>query len=47
LQLGGQAVFDIRDFGMDPPRVLVFKVDPLVTVRIDVVATREGQQGAG
>lgn len=35
----GQSVFDIRDFGMEPPRILMLKVEPQVTVRIDVVAT--------
>ncbi|HUY21704.1 MAG TPA: YceI family protein [Acidimicrobiales bacterium] len=34
----GEHVFDIRDFGMDPPRVLVLKVYPDVTVRVRVVA---------
>jgi hypothetical protein len=46
LQLAGQATFDIRDFGMEPPRVLMFKVDPEVSVRIDVVATRDPEKGA-
>jgi hypothetical protein len=34
-------VFDIRDFKMDPPRLLMLKVHPEVTVRIDVVAGRQ------
>ena len=37
----GQSVFDIRDFKMDPPRLLMLKVHPEVTVRIDVVADRQ------
>ena len=28
LQLDGQATFDIRDFGMEPPRILMFRVQP-------------------
>jgi polyisoprenoid-binding protein YceI len=48
LAIAGQSVFDIRDFGMDPPRILMLKVDPQVTVRIDVVAQRAtDEQGAG
>jgi polyisoprenoid-binding protein YceI len=42
LQLDGQATFDIRDFGMEPPRILMFKVRPEVDVRVEVVARKEG-----
>ena len=28
--LSGQSVFDIRDFGMEPPRILMLKVEPEV-----------------
>jgi polyisoprenoid-binding protein YceI len=42
LQLDGRATFDIRDFGMEPPRVLMLKVDPEVEVRVAIVARREG-----
>jgi polyisoprenoid-binding protein YceI len=46
LAITGQSVFDIRDFGMEPPRILMLKVDPMVTVRIDVVAERSaGEEG--
>jgi hypothetical protein len=41
LQLEGTHEFDIRDFGMEPPRVLLLRVDPLVRVRLRVVARRE------
>ena len=37
----GSSTFDIRDFGMDPPKVLMLKVHPEVTVAIDVVAEKE------
>ena len=37
----GRPRFDIRDFGMDPPRVLMFKVDPEVDVAVDIVAEKE------
>ena len=42
LRLSGRASFDIRDFGMDPPRILMFKVEPEVDVRVDIVAEKEG-----
>ena len=37
----GQSTFDIRDFGMEPPRILLLKVEPDVTVRVEIVATKE------
>ena len=39
--LAGQSTFDIRDFGMEPPRILMLKVEPEVTVRVEVVAEEE------
>lgn len=42
ITLAGEARFDIRTFGMEPPRVLVLKVEPEVDVRIEVHAVREG-----
>jgi polyisoprenoid-binding protein YceI len=41
LRLEGQHVFDIRDFGMDPPRILTLRVHPEVSVRIAIIATRD------
>lgn len=41
LHITGEAVFDIRDFGMEPPRIFMLRVHPEVTVRIDVVAEKE------
>lgn len=38
LAIGGESTFDIRDFGMEPPRILMLRVHPTVTVRIAVVA---------
>ncbi|MFI5040515.1 MAG: YceI family protein [Acidimicrobiales bacterium] len=37
--LEGQRVFDIRDFGMEPPRILALRVYPDVSVRVSIVAT--------
>ena len=41
LQLSGESTFDIRDFGMDPPKILMLKVQPEVGVRVEIVAERE------
>jgi polyisoprenoid-binding protein YceI len=41
VQLDGSSRFDIRDFGMEPPRMLMLKVEPDVDVRIEVVAIAE------
>ena len=38
LILEGEHVFDIRDFGVKPPRILMLRVDPMVKVRIRLVA---------
>lgn len=31
--ISGESVFDVRDFSMEPPRILMLKVEPEVTVR--------------
>ena len=41
VSMSGESVFDIRDFGMDPPRILMLKVQPEVTVRVEIVAEKE------
>jgi polyisoprenoid-binding protein YceI len=41
LQLEGESTFDVRDHGMDPPRILMIKVEPDVRVRVSIVAQRE------
>ena len=38
LRLVGEHTFDIRDFGMDPPKILMFRVEPEVDVRVEIVA---------
>jgi polyisoprenoid-binding protein YceI len=40
--LAGASTFDIRDFGMEPPKILMFKVEPTVQVRVEIIAEREG-----
>lgn len=40
VQLEGRSQFDIRDFGMQPPRVLMFRVEPHVDVKVQIVAVK-------
>ena len=46
ISLTGTSRFDIRDFGMEPPKVLMLKVEPEVDVRVEIVAVEDddGQQ---
>jgi len=41
LELSGQSRFDVRDFGMEPPRILMLKVHPEVDVRVEIVAEED------
>ena len=41
IQLDGRSSFDIRDYGMEPPRMLMLKVEPVVDVRVEIFAVRE------
>jgi polyisoprenoid-binding protein YceI len=43
LVLEGQHTFDMRDFGVNPPRILTLKVDPAVRVRVRLVADEEDE----
>jgi len=45
IELEGERVFDIRDFGMEPPRILTLRVHPDVSVRVSIVATSDGKGG--
>ena len=38
--LAGQKTFDVRDFGLEPPRILLLKVEPDVTVKVAIVAEK-------
>ncbi len=42
LNLEGEHVFDIRDYNIEPPKLLMLKAYPDVTVRVRIVARREG-----
>jgi polyisoprenoid-binding protein YceI len=41
LLIEGEQVFDIRQFGVEPPKILMFRVHPDVRVRIKVVAQQQ------
>ena len=41
LRLEGAHTFDIRDFGMEPPRILMLRVEPDVSVRVEIIAEKE------
>ena len=38
IRLEGESTFDIRDFGLQPPRILMLRVEPTVLVRIELIA---------
>jgi polyisoprenoid-binding protein YceI len=40
IELAGSSTFDIRDFGMEPPRILMLKVEPDVVVRVEIIAMK-------
>jgi len=41
VRLTGSSHFDIREFGMEPPKVLLLKVEPEVEVRVEIVAVKD------
>lgn len=41
ISLIGSSRFDVRDFGMQPPRVLMLKVEPEVDVKVEIVAVKD------
>jgi polyisoprenoid-binding protein YceI len=40
IRLEGESTFDVRDFGMEPPRILILRVEPDVKVRVEIFAER-------
>ena len=42
IEVAGERVIDMRDFGLQPPRFLMLKVHPDVRIRARVIARREG-----
>jgi polyisoprenoid-binding protein YceI len=43
IRVDGAQVFDIRDFGLEAPKLLLLKADPEVTVRLHVEASRDDE----
>jgi polyisoprenoid-binding protein YceI len=41
LRVEGAHTFDIRDFGMEPPKILMLRVEPTVNVRVEIVARKD------
>jgi hypothetical protein len=41
IEIDGERDFDMRDFGLDPPRILMLRVYPEVRIRIHIVAELE------
>ena len=41
IRLEGESTFDVRDHGMEPPRILLLRVHPDVRVAIDITAERD------
>ena len=42
LEVEGEKLLDMREFGLVPPKFLIFKVEPIVRIRAKLVARREG-----
>jgi polyisoprenoid-binding protein YceI len=38
VRITGQSVFDVREFDFEPPKILMLKVHPEVSVRIELIA---------
>jgi polyisoprenoid-binding protein YceI len=45
IELAGRSSFDIREFGMEPPRILLLKVEPEVEIRVEISAVKESEEG--
>jgi polyisoprenoid-binding protein YceI len=41
IKLAGSSRFDVRDFGLEPPRMLMLRVEPEVDVRVEILAVKE------
>ena len=42
LELTGEHTFDIREFAMEPPKIMMFRVEPDVKVRVEILAVKDG-----
>ena len=41
LRIEGESTFNVRDYGMEPPKILMLKVEPEVRVRVEIIAEKE------
>ncbi len=41
LTVDGQQVINVKDFGIDPPRLIILKVEPDVDLQVHIVAVRQ------
>ena len=41
MSISGQQVINVKDFGIDPPRLIVLKVEPDVDVHVNIVAKQQ------
>jgi hypothetical protein len=41
LELTGESTFDVREFGLEPPKLLMLRVEPEVRVKVSIVAQLE------
>jgi polyisoprenoid-binding protein YceI len=41
IELAGKSRFDLREFGMEPPRMLLLRVEPEIDVRVEILAVKE------
>jgi polyisoprenoid-binding protein YceI len=46
IRLTGESTFDVRNFGIEPPRILILRVEPDVKVRVEIFAEKETSPGA-
>ena len=41
MTIDGQQVINVKDFGIDPPRLIILKVEPDVDLQVHIVAERQ------
>jgi polyisoprenoid-binding protein YceI len=44
MTIDGQQVINVKDFGIDPPRLIVLRMEPDVDVRVHIVAKQQRKQ---
>ena len=41
MSVSGEQVINVKDFDIDPPRLIVLRMEPEVDVRVHIVAVQE------